>query len=130
MKQHDDPEVLAWLEKARRDLAMAERAISEAEDEHFFDQACFHSQQAAEKALKALLVHAELPVPHTHDLVVLVHSVAVKNKSLHEHLEAAAELSKFSVAPRYPMLFQEETEKDARSALKHARMFLALANDR
>ena len=34
--------------------------------------ACFHAQQAAEKALKASLVHAAVQFRRTHDLVVLV----------------------------------------------------------
>ncbi len=33
---------------------------------------CFHAQQAAEKALKALLVANDIPFRKTHDLVVLV----------------------------------------------------------
>jgi len=34
--------------------------------------ACFHAQQAAEKALKSSLVHAAIEFRKTHDLVVLV----------------------------------------------------------
>ncbi|MGH8910447.1 MAG: HEPN domain-containing protein [Egibacteraceae bacterium] len=32
---------------------------------------CFHAQQAAEKAIKALLVRADLDPPKTHNLVTL-----------------------------------------------------------
>jgi HEPN domain-containing protein len=40
-----------WLAQAENDLAFAELAARE----RFFAQACFNSQQAAEKALKAFL---------------------------------------------------------------------------
>jgi len=39
-----------WMEQARRDLAMA----GQARDTGFFEWACFISQQAAEKAIKAV----------------------------------------------------------------------------
>jgi HEPN domain-containing protein len=70
MRRPDDPEVAAWLAKADGDLRMARMAL-EAPDP-LFDQACFHSQQAAEKALKALLVAVGIPVPKPHDPVHLV----------------------------------------------------------
>lgn len=43
-----------WLEKARRDLGMA--ALVDDKRAEFLDIAAFHCQQAAEKAIKGLLV--------------------------------------------------------------------------
>ena len=33
-----------------------------------YDAVCFHAQQAAEKALKAWLAVADVPIPRTHNL--------------------------------------------------------------
>lgn len=54
-----------WIEKAHGDIGIAERLITFAEFHASFS--CFHSQQAAEKALKALLAAHEIALeidPH------------------------------------------------------------------
>ena len=56
--------VCMWLEKAMRDLRAAQLLL----DEELYDEAAFHSQQAAEKALKALLVALRIRPPKTHSL--------------------------------------------------------------
>jgi HEPN domain-containing protein len=55
----------AWLAKAVNDLTAARR-LTEAGGP--YDAACFHAQQAAEKALKGLLAHAGAPIPRSHNL--------------------------------------------------------------
>lgn len=57
----------AWLERARgdfRSMELVAGAVHEA--------ACFHAHQAAEKFLKASLVHGRTPPPRTHTLVDLL----------------------------------------------------------
>ena len=44
----------AWLERARSDLALARIALTA--PDVLLEDACYHTQQCAEKALKALLV--------------------------------------------------------------------------
>ena len=67
------PEVLRvarrWTSKADEDIAAAERLL--ALDDSLAAVACFHSQQAVEKLIKALLVLAGVPFPRTHDLIQL-----------------------------------------------------------
>jgi HEPN domain-containing protein len=65
------PQVEAWLRQARDDLAMA-RLAAEAE---FHAQACYHASQAAEKALKGVLIGLDLESPRTHALERLVESL-------------------------------------------------------
>jgi HEPN domain-containing protein len=55
----------ALLEKGRHDLIAAELTIV---SDEALDTVCFHAQQAAEKALKALLALDDIAFPHTHDL--------------------------------------------------------------
>jgi HEPN domain-containing protein len=59
-----------WVKKAEDDYCAVEHLARAAKP--FHDQVCFHSQQSAEKYLKALLQEHNLPVPRTHDLVRLL----------------------------------------------------------
>lgn len=58
-----------WLDFAVRDIAAA-KALWSADESHIA-AVLYGAQQAAEKALKALLVFEGITVPRTHDLAVL-----------------------------------------------------------
>ena len=62
--------VQAWPLKARHDQLSARR-LSEGPNP-ILDTAIYHCQQAAEKALKALLTYYDQPFQKTHDLGVLL----------------------------------------------------------
>jgi HEPN domain-containing protein len=62
--------VRAWLAKAQSDLGTA-RKLANGPDT-YLDTAIYHCQQAAEKAIKALLVQNDLRFEKTHDLEVLI----------------------------------------------------------
>lgn len=68
------PEVYApgspadWLRHAYSDLALA--GITPL-PQVLLEQLCFHAQQAAEKALKGILVACNVAVPRTHNLRTL-----------------------------------------------------------
>ena len=59
-------EAKAWMVKAWRDLETARRAATG--QPPFYDVAVYHCQQAAEKAVKAFLVHHGKPYEKTHDI--------------------------------------------------------------
>jgi HEPN domain-containing protein len=48
---------LAWLSRARGDLALARAPLPQG---GYLDDLCYHAQQAAEKALKAVHIHQGL----------------------------------------------------------------------
>ena len=58
-----------WLRKAESDLANAPLCL---DARQALDTACFHCQQAAQKALKAYLTAHAIPFPFIHDLGRLV----------------------------------------------------------
>jgi len=58
-----------WLRYARSDLELA-RVVRP--DEVLFEGLCFHAQQAAEKALKAVLIAKGVPPPKTHNIRTLL----------------------------------------------------------
>jgi HEPN domain-containing protein len=62
----DDPR--EWLHPARSSLARAKTQIPDV----YLEDLCFDAQQAAEKAIKALLIKREVVFPYVHDLARLV----------------------------------------------------------
>lgn len=122
MKLRDDPEVAAWSTKAIGDLRMALLALDS--DDPLLDQACFHSQQAVEKALKALMVAIGNPVPRTHDLLVLLDGLVDSFPDLNHFAPALAALNPYSVTPRYPSWLAPETLDEATEAVESAKTIL------
>lgn len=87
-------EVKKWFEQAKSDLSAAQNSVTTKN----FDWACFQSQQAAEKGLKALLLQKQDKIIKTHDLVFLSTEI-----NLPEHFkEACKELTLIYVHVRYP----------------------------
>ena len=116
----DDPAVSAERRDAPFRFGYAhDLAISA--DTPMWDQACFHAQQCAEKALKALFVAFDLEVPRSHDLVFLIGRLSTSCPSIDALDDAAALLTQHGVAPRHPGYLASETETDATTALAHAR---------
>lgn len=59
-----------WIRKAEGDFRVAQREFG-ADPSGSADAVCYHSQQAIEKLMKALLVQRNIEPPHTHNLVRL-----------------------------------------------------------
>src|SRR3989442_5807525 len=94
------PESKAWMIKAWRDLETARRAANG--QPPFYDVAVYHCQQAAEKAVKAFLVHHGRAYERTHDIEVLVDLASDINprfSSLADHADA---LTPYATRFRYP----------------------------
>ena len=117
----------AWLAKADSDLTAARRLLEHAGP---YDAVCFHAQQAAEKALKALLAFASAPIPRTHNLEDLLQQcAAVMHDAEFRELERLdlAELTPFAVESRYDIEFWPEPA-EASAAVSAAVAALALAS--
>jgi HEPN domain-containing protein len=101
-----------WLQLADEDLAMARLALAQ----RIYRQTCFHAQQAAEKALKALLLTRHGTYPRTHSLEDLL--VFDTSGELNEWEEACQRLSQFYLTTRYidavPGVMDEISGEDAR----------------
>lgn len=59
-----------WIDKAEKDLLTAEHEMTFAD--RVTESICFHCQQAAEKFLKAYLIHLDIPFPKTHEIGELI----------------------------------------------------------
>jgi HEPN domain-containing protein len=86
-----------WWEQARRDLDHARNAL-----EHgYFEWAAFASQQAAEKALKALMM-SHGGEPWGHSLTGLAESLPGDLAGQKDLIEASSRLDKHYIPARYP----------------------------
>lgn len=91
----EDERVEAWLGRAERDLEAATVLL----ESGFFDYSIFWSQQAAEKAVKALYIrkHGNL-APKTHRVDILAQGFGAPE----EMVNRAANLVAEYIATRYP----------------------------
>ena len=80
---------------------------------------CYHSQQAAEKALKAYLIYKNVEAPRTHNLGLLCNLCMDIDKTFDELIVPCGKLMLYGVQPRYPYEL-EITEYDARKAVVDA----------
>src|SRR5437667_10718288 len=95
-----------WMRRARSNLARAKNHIPEA----CLEDLCFDSQQAAEKAMKAVLIHRGMTFPYTHDLARLFTSLRRAGLKMPKYLDRAKGLTRFAVETRYPGLSGPVTE--------------------
>jgi HEPN domain-containing protein len=92
--------VREWIELARKDMAAARRLLEG--DATLFENACFHMQQAIEKALKGVLLLNEQKPPRTHNLADLFGLCERWLPGLSTYEEACEWLSACAVDARYP----------------------------
>jgi HEPN domain-containing protein len=93
------------------------KKIARGSDPHH-DEVCFHSQQCAEKYLKALLEELGQTVPRTHVLENLISMLVGYHQELGPLAMGAKFLTRFAVATRYPG--ENATKRQVTSALRWA----------
>ena len=89
-----------WLITAQKDLAAARMLIHG--DPPLLEGACFHCQQALEKAFKAILLHNEQRPPRTHNLADLIGLCERWAKGLADYESRCSWLTACAVDARYP----------------------------
>lgn len=114
-----------WLRHARSKLS---RCRNDSRlPEVLFEDLCFDAQQAAEKAIKAVLVLRGRRFPRTHDLAELVNLVAAIGVEVPPEILEAKRLTPYAVAGRYPGVSEDAGEQDYREALDIAERVVAWA---
>ncbi len=108
----------AWLERARSDLALARAALNT--PEVWLEDACFHAQQCAEKALKGLLVQCSVAFPRTHAIELLLDLLLDAGIALPDEVNEAFVLTQYAVETRYPGAWEPVTVEETRTAIDTA----------
>ena len=92
-------EIENWIEQAKCDLAAARNSLKSKN----FDWACFQSQQAAEKVLKACYLQKFNALKKVHDLLFLGKELDLPESLL----TSCVKLSRVCIETRYPSLDEE-----------------------
>jgi HEPN domain-containing protein len=115
-----------WIDHATSDLTLA--TIDRGQYPNILlDTLCFHAQQSAEKAFKAVLIHHGVEIPRTHNLQTLQELVA-QHVPIPSALKSASTLTDYAVNSRYPSAGEEYIdEEEWQSATALARQVLLWA---
>ncbi|MGH7729021.1 MAG: HEPN domain-containing protein [Vulcanimicrobiaceae bacterium] len=117
-----------WREQAEADLRYAHTNLSA----KHYALVCFLSQQAAEKAIKAILHWRAGDFPRTHLIADLVEELRAHDPQLAERLREAPALDAFYQSTRYPDALDDAVpdrsfyDREARLALDRAQDVMAL----
>jgi HEPN domain-containing protein len=118
-----DPELIAetrgWMVKAAHDLRAAETLAGASPPLN--DEAVFHCQQAAEKAIKGFLAWHGRTIRKTHSLEETGEQCLAIDSSLREAIDRAVPLSEYAWKFRYPGMLIEPDSAETAEALAAAR---------
>jgi HEPN domain-containing protein len=109
----------AWLVKAFQDLRRAGILLEAVPAD--VEGALFHSQQAAEKALKAFLTWHDVRFRRIHDLDEIGRQCVQVDQTLHGLMTRAETLSEYASRFRYPGAGYDPSSEEGRSAMELAR---------
>jgi HEPN domain-containing protein len=98
-----------WIDKTEGDFATAQRELIAQTDPNY-DAVCFHSQQCAEKLLKARLQEADIAFMKIHDLTVLLDLVISTHPTWETLRSKLHPLTVYAVEYRYPGESSDESE--------------------
>ena len=120
-------EIQNWLEQAKRDLETAEHCLGSKD----YYASSFFSQQAVEKALKALYIKKFNELVRVHDIVFLSEKLELPQ----DLIEAAKRLNPVYVESRYPdvtgsLPAYSYTEEDASNDLSDATKIIKWLQER
>lgn len=93
---HDDPR--EWMNRARSNLIRSRMRVPEA----YLEDLCFDAQQAAEKAIKAVMMSRGIEFPYTVDIAHLLGVLSDDGLAVADSVLRASRLTPLAVHTRYP----------------------------
>jgi len=119
-----------WVAKAEEDFVSA-LDLARRRKRPVWSTVCFHTQQCAEKYLKARMEEGGLPIPKTHDLDVLLNQLLHLEPLWAALLSALQTLTDYAVDFRYPGHSAQKPHaqralRDCKSVRREVRLSLGL----
>jgi len=109
--------VKQWLSLADEDLHLAEQAMTlQGKEGPPYRLIAYHTQQCAEKYLKAFLVYCVVDFPYTHNISILL-ELCSEHADWPEELQDAEQLTLYSITTRYPREDEQVSEAEAMRAI-------------
>jgi HEPN domain-containing protein len=112
-----------WLRYAHSDLEIARVTPS---PDMLLEGLCFHAQQTAEKALKAVLIALGIAFPRTHSIRRLL-DLLPADLTVPEAIQDAASLTDYAVLTRYPGNLEPVDDEEYQEAIRLAETVLSWA---
>ena len=116
-----------WLAHAESDLNLAR--LGKDRNDVLPEQVCFHAQQAAEKGLKAVLLHRKIEFPFIHDIEALLEIMTQSGLVVPPDVAEAGALTPYAVEARYPGYEEEITPSQVAEAIRLAESVVSWALD-
>lgn len=111
---------LKWYAKAKRFLEVAKRDL----EDGYYDFAAFNSQQAAEFALKALLIRRTGYRPYTHSIAELLNATS-EVLEVSQEVRECESIEEHYLQARYPEArLRDYSREEAESAVECAEVIL------
>ncbi len=110
---HDDPR--EWLNRAKSNMALSRSGIDE--PGIYLEDLCFDAQQAAEKAIKAVLLLLKVHFPYIHDLAELLTLIESGGQTVPQPVREAVQLTPFAAEARYPGSQEPVTREEYENAV-------------
>ena len=107
----------SWIARAKSSYAISKTDIK---DNIFYEDLCYQSQQAVEKALKGLLIYFGVDPEFTHNIGLLLNELE-KFTDIPENVKSATNVTKYAVLTRYPGEYDEITKEDHKESIKIAK---------
>jgi HEPN domain-containing protein len=106
-----------WIERAKSNLELAQAKII---NHIYYEDLCYQSQQAAEKALKGLLIYYGVEPEFTHNIEILLNKLRAFT-DIPENIKEAVQLTIYAVQTRYPGEYDEITKVEYEKSVKMAK---------
>jgi HEPN domain-containing protein len=107
----------SWIERARSSLEISRIAVNV---NVYYEDLCYQSQQAVEKALKGLLIYYGTEPEFTHNIGILLNEIE-RFTEIPENIIEATKLTKYAVITRYPGEYDEITKENYEESIKIAK---------
>jgi HEPN domain-containing protein len=115
-----------WLRRARSNLVLARQPKP---PEALWEDLCFDAQQAAEKAVKGVLVSRGIDFPKTHDIGRLLQLLAESAMDIPAPVRRSPELTAYAWEARYPGDYEPVTADVHRRAVELAEAVVRWAEE-
>ena len=106
-----------WIDRAKSSLEISKIAVN---DNVYYEDLCYQSQQAVEKGLKGLLIYYGVEPEFTHNIRILLDGLE-KHIKIPENIKQAMNLTKYAVITRYPGEYDEITKEVYKESVKIAK---------
>ena len=120
----DDPR--EWMNRARSDLTQAKSQVPGV----YFENLCFNAQQAAEKAIKSVMIARDIEFPYVHDLARLLSLIEDGGEVIPEGIRRASDLTDYATITRYPGEIRPVSEAEYQEAIAIAEAVVQWAENR